>query len=106
MKNIISQRQAVKNRLILKGSLKSVELEAGFLRNRGYFRCLPVRQLGENYTQAWDRFWDIWEAQKAQLKDEGLSVKKEKGKWAIFYRDQLDRGIFLDYTYLYERLIP
>ena len=88
---LITQLKEPKNRLKITGTLRFAYLDAAFLKVRGYYRLLPV---GE--WDAWQPFWDVWEMHKADLKAEGLSVRKEKGQWVIYYSPRKWSGIELD----------
>jgi len=87
---MITQLPKYKNRLKLSGTFHSVECEAGYLPARGYFQLKPIASLGLPGKGGWQRFWDVWEIHKPELKSEGLSVRKEKGKWVIYYQPQGD----------------
>ena len=102
MKQIITQLPKQRNRLKFTGTLRWVECDAGYLPERGYFRLKPVATLGLSGSGAWQQFWDVWEMHKPQLKREGLSVRKEKAVWVIYYRPQGD--IQLDETITYQSL--
>lgn len=104
MKNIITILPAPKNRIKLSCGVRSVELDAGFLRDRGIYRCLPVRKLGENMKEAWQRFWDTWDLYKNRLRDEGLYVKKEMNRWMIHYRPTGEEAAQLDKSLTYQRI--
>lgn len=99
---MITQLSDYKNRLKLTGTFRSVECEAGYLPARGYFQLKPIASLGLPGKDGWQRFWDVWEMHKPELKSEGLSVRKEKGKWVIYYQPQGD--IDLDEKITYQRL--
>ena len=102
MKQIITLDAHHKNRLKLTGTLRWVHCDAGYLSVRGYYRLKPAATLGLDSKAAWEQFWDVWEMHKAQLKREGLSVRKEKGTWCIYYRPCGE--IKLDASITYERL--
>ncbi len=99
MNTLIQQLPKSKNRLKLKGTFRLVECEAGYLPIPGYFQLKPLASLGLPEKDGWQRFWDVWDMHKDQLKAEGLSVRKPKGKWAIYYQPQGD--IHLDEKLLY-----
>lgn len=102
MKPIITLDPKHKNRLKLTGTLRRLECDAGYLPVRGYFQLKPASSGGLDNKSAWEQFWDVWEMHKSQLKSEGLSVRKEKGRWVIYYRPQGE--IELDEKLLYSRL--
>lgn len=84
---LITQLKDTPNRLKItpRNTLAVIYLDAAFLEKRGYFRLHPV---GE-----WDtfqHFWDIWSRYKSDLKGEGVSVKKESGRWVIHYKPLRD----------------
>lgn len=103
MKQIITQVSSHKNRLKLTGTLRWVECDAGFLPIRGYFQLKPASTGGVDNKGAWQQFWDVWDMHKSQLKGEGLSVRKEKGRWVIYYRPRKG-DIKLDEKLLYSQL--
>ena len=102
MKPIITRDTSQKNRLKLTGTLRWVHCDAGYLPVRGYYRLKPVSTGGLDHKGAWEQFWDVWEMHKPQLKREGLSVRKDKGTWCIFYRPLGE--IKLDASITYQRL--
>ncbi len=78
-KNRIEVTDAVRNR--------TCEMEAAFLANRAYYRLIP---LGSSAPAAWQLFWDLWNLNKDALKQEGISVTKERGLWVIHYSPKTD----------------
>lgn len=102
MKAIITQLPNHKNRLKLTGTLRQLECDAGYLPVRGYYQLKPASSGGLDNKGAWQQFWDVWDMHKPQLKREGLSVDKKKGRWVIYYRPP--SHIQLDEKLLYSRL--
>lgn len=93
---LITQLKSKKNRLKLTGALRIAYLDAVFLTQRGYFQLNPTPVGLLSGKGAWQQFWEVWERHKPDLKSEGLSVTKEKGKWVIHYSPPKDGSIQLD----------
>ena len=100
----INLAETGKNRLVLKSPLyPSVEIVAGYLKQRGHYRCLPKDALGDTNDKVWQQFWNIWHKHKKDLIREGLSTRKENGQWRIYYKPLLT--IELDRRILYSKFL-
>lgn len=93
-RRLITQLQDKKNRLKITGARLFAYLDAAFCPDRGSYELLPVGACSSK--DAWDQFWDVWKTHKADIKAEGIWVKKENGQWTIYYRPPQGSGIVLD----------